>query len=76
MRLLTRKGLDWTGRFPNIAAAVAGLPARTALIDGEIVIEENGIANFFRTAGGAQGRRARDGSSTTSSIFSIAMGVT
>ena len=46
MRLLTRKGLDWTSRFPNIAEAVAGLPVRTALLDGEIVIEENGIATF------------------------------
>jgi bifunctional non-homologous end joining protein LigD len=47
VRLLTRKGLDWTDKFPNIAAAVARLPARSALIDGEVVIEEeNGIASF------------------------------
>ncbi len=47
VRLLTRKGLDWTEKFPNIAAAVAKLPARTALIDGEIVVEdESGISSF------------------------------
>jgi bifunctional non-homologous end joining protein LigD len=47
VRLLTRKGLDWTSKFPNIAAAVAKLPARSALIDGEIVIEdETGISSF------------------------------
>jgi bifunctional non-homologous end joining protein LigD len=47
VRLLTRKGLDWSRKFPNIAAAVAGLPARTALIDGEVVIEgEGGISSF------------------------------
>jgi bifunctional non-homologous end joining protein LigD len=47
VRLLTRKGLNWTSRFPNIGSAVARLPARTALIDGEIVIEdENGISTF------------------------------
>ncbi|MBV8288899.1 MAG: ATP-dependent DNA ligase, partial [Hyphomicrobiales bacterium] len=40
VRLLTRKGLDWSDKFPNIAAAVAKLPARTALIDGEVVVEE------------------------------------
>src|SRR5713101_4174798 len=34
VRLFTRKGLDWTGKFPNIAAAVKKLPARNALIDG------------------------------------------
>ncbi len=47
VRLLTRKGLDWTEKFPNVARAVAALPATTALIDGEIVIEdENGISSF------------------------------
>ena len=47
VRLLTRKGLDWTGKFPNVAAAVAKLPAQTALIDGEIVVEdERGVSNF------------------------------
>jgi bifunctional non-homologous end joining protein LigD len=47
VRLLTRKGLDWTDKFPNIATAVARLPARTALVDGEVVIEEeNGVSSF------------------------------
>src|SRR5262244_1698912 len=47
VRLLTRKGLDWSEKFPNIAAAVARLPARAALIDGEIVVEEeNGVSSF------------------------------
>jgi bifunctional non-homologous end joining protein LigD len=47
VRLLTRKGLDWTDKFPNVAAAVAELPARTALLDGEVVIEnETGVSSF------------------------------
>ncbi len=47
MRLLTRKGLDWTGKFPNIADAVASFRARTAVIDGEIVVEDDsGISSF------------------------------
>jgi bifunctional non-homologous end joining protein LigD len=47
VRLLTRKGLDWTGRFPNIAAAVGTLPARSALIDGEVVVEDgHGVSSF------------------------------
>src|SRR5207244_7505109 len=47
VRLLTRKGLDWCRKFPNVAAAVAELPATAALIDGEVVIEdENGISTF------------------------------
>jgi bifunctional non-homologous end joining protein LigD len=47
VRLLTRKQQDWTHRFKPIAAAVAALPAETALLDGEIVVEDdNGISNF------------------------------
>ncbi len=47
VRLLTRKRQDWTHRFPSVAAAVAALPAQTALLDGEVVVEdEHGISNF------------------------------
>ncbi len=47
VRLLTRKGLDWTKRFPNVAEAVAALPADTALIDGEIIVEnDKGVSSF------------------------------
>jgi bifunctional non-homologous end joining protein LigD len=47
VRLLTRKGLDWTARFLPIADAVAALPATTALIDGELVVEDDkGVSNF------------------------------
>ncbi len=47
VRLLTRKSLDWTPRFKPIAAAVAALPAETALLDGELVVEDDkGISSF------------------------------
>ena len=47
VKLLTRKGLDWTDKFPTVAQAVAKLPARTALIDGELVSEDaDGISRF------------------------------
>ncbi len=47
VKLLTRKGLDWAARFPNIAADVARLAADTALIDGEIVVEnDRGVSDF------------------------------
>jgi bifunctional non-homologous end joining protein LigD len=47
VRLLTRNGLDWTGKFPNVAAAIAELPAETALLDGELVVEdESGVSRF------------------------------
>ena len=37
VRVLTRNGKDWTGRFPTIVQAAAGLKARSCLIDGEAV---------------------------------------
>src|SRR5262245_24548891 len=36
VRLLTRTGLDWTRKYPAIAAAVASLPPRQAYLDGEL----------------------------------------
>src|SRR5258705_2536702 len=46
-RLLTRKALDWTARFRSIADALAGLGLGSALIDGEIVVEdEKGISSL------------------------------
>ncbi|MEW6438382.1 MAG: DNA ligase D [Pseudomonadota bacterium] len=47
VRLRTRTGLDWTDRFPTIAAAAAALPVQDCTIDGEVVVEEkNGISDF------------------------------
>ena len=47
MRLITRNGNDFSGRFPFIAMAVGKLPVRSCLIDGEaIVCDENGLAVF------------------------------
>src|SRR5690348_13896613 len=47
IRLMTRKGLDWTAKFPTIAAAAAELEVTTALIDGELVSEDkDGISQF------------------------------
>lgn len=48
VRLLTRSGLDWTDRFgPDIPDALRALPAKTALIDGEMVVEGNAGASDF-----------------------------
>ena len=49
VQLLTRKQLNWTARFKPIAEAVAVLPAKTALLDGELVVEDDrGISSFSR----------------------------
>jgi bifunctional non-homologous end joining protein LigD len=47
IKLLTRRGLDWTHKFPTIAAAVARLPATSVVIDGELVVEgTDGVSSF------------------------------
>jgi bifunctional non-homologous end joining protein LigD len=49
VRLLTRNGYDWTGRFPLIAAAAEALRAHSFLIDGEAVpCEGDGLPVFDR----------------------------
>src|SRR6478672_2076501 len=47
LRLFTRNGYDFAGRFPSIVAAIASLPVRSCLIDGEaIVVDESGLSVF------------------------------
>lgn len=46
-RLVTRQGNDWTDRFAPVARAAEALPARQAVLDGEVVVlEANGISSF------------------------------
>jgi ATP-dependent DNA ligase len=45
----SRRGFDWTDRYPSIAAAIAALSCRSCLIDGEVVIcDHDGIPVFDR----------------------------
>jgi bifunctional non-homologous end joining protein LigD len=37
-RIFTRRGHDYSSRMPGIVEALAGLPCRSAVIDGEAVI--------------------------------------
>lgn len=58
--LLTRKGLDWTHRMPEIAQAAEQLPVESAVIDGEVVaLDKNGIANFADLQAAFQGDRQK-----------------
>jgi len=36
VQILTRRGNDWTDKYPAITKATAGLPARNAYLDGEL----------------------------------------
>src|SRR5712691_4743459 len=47
VRLLTRTGLDWTHKYPAIAAAVSSLGADQAYLDGELCgVRPDGITSF------------------------------
>jgi bifunctional non-homologous end joining protein LigD len=47
VRLFTRRGYDWTDRYPAIAAAAAKLKARSFTLDGEVVVcGADGVAMF------------------------------
>ena len=47
VELLTRTGLDWTHRMKTIAAQVSTLPAKSCVLDGEVVVlAENGTTSF------------------------------
>jgi bifunctional non-homologous end joining protein LigD len=47
VRLLTRRGHDWTRKFPRLAAAAGRLRARQALLDGEVVVFARGVTSFM-----------------------------
>jgi ATP-dependent DNA ligase len=49
IRLFTRHGNDWSGRYPLVFATMHGLRVRSCLIDGEIVVtRSDGVSCFER----------------------------
>ena len=57
-RLMSRNDKDWTERLPEVAEAVARLPARRALIDGEVVVlQPDGTSSFQALQNLMQGER-------------------
>jgi bifunctional non-homologous end joining protein LigD len=47
VRLFTRNGYDFATRFPKIADAIANLPVRSCVVDGEaIVVDRHGLSVF------------------------------
>ena len=66
VRLFTRNGHNFTAGFPLAAAAVAALPGRSFLIDGEVIVADNhGLAVFELI------RRKRHGDAAVSVAFDL-----
>jgi bifunctional non-homologous end joining protein LigD len=59
VRLLSRNDLDWTARFPAVAAAARQLRARRAFLDGEVavVVGEGGRTSFQALQNAGSGAR-------------------
>jgi DNA ligase D-like protein (predicted ligase) len=47
VRAYTRNGYDWSDRYPGIVASAAKLNCQSAILDGEVVVQdEHGISDF------------------------------
>ncbi|TPK81054.1 ATP-dependent DNA ligase [Mesorhizobium sp. B2-4-13] len=47
VRIFTRRGLDWTARYRNLAKVAGDLNVENAILDGEIIVlNEAGISDF------------------------------
>ena len=58
VRLESRSGVDHTRRFPDLAKAVATLPARTLVLDGEVAIFDRQLRSRFDWLPGRAAQRA------------------
>jgi bifunctional non-homologous end joining protein LigD len=58
VQLLTRSGLDWTEKFAPLAKALLSLNLASAIIDGEVIVEdEQGAPSFAELVGDLKARR-------------------
>jgi DNA ligase D-like protein (predicted ligase) len=52
VRAFTSSGIDWTSRYRRVAAAASKLKATSAIIDGEVAVQdEHGVTDFFALRG-------------------------
>ena len=57
-QLLTRTGLDWTDKYPSVAAALAQIGGKTAYLDGELCgVGDDGLPSFSQTQAASDGER-------------------
>jgi ATP dependent DNA ligase domain len=47
VRLVSRKGVDHTARFPELAQAVAALPGTKLVLDGEVAVFDEQLLSQF-----------------------------
>src|SRR5262249_32969057 len=60
VRILSRSGLDWTSKLPDLAAAVAERLRVDAVLDGEaIILDSQGISDFQALQNAIHSRRSK-----------------
>ena len=70
VRLQTRNGNDWTGKFPSIYDSVAKLKAKSAVVDMEAVVLDNAGKSTFQALQQALGEEG-DRESIQAYIFDL-----
>jgi bifunctional non-homologous end joining protein LigD len=59
VRLVTRRGQNWTAKFPSLARAAARLPIIDAVLDGEVIVQRgDGTSDFQALQNLLQGERS------------------
>src|SRR5271166_4367738 len=57
-QLLTRTGLDWSGKYPSVIAVLANVRANSAYLDGELCgVGDDGLPSFSQTQAANDGER-------------------
>lgn len=60
VRVLSRTGLDWTSKLPDIAAAVADRLRSDAILDGEaVMLDQRGVSDFQALQNAIHNRRSK-----------------
>ena len=57
VRVFTRNGYDWSDRYPSIVRAAAKLDCRSAILDGEAVVQNGDGASDFEALSSALRRQ-------------------
>ena len=56
-RVFTRNGYDWSDRYPSIVRAAASLRCKSAIIDGEAIVQDGNGASDFEALSSAMRRQ-------------------
>jgi bifunctional non-homologous end joining protein LigD len=72
VRLQSRNAVDWSGRFPEIEAALRALPVRSLLLDAELVaLNESGYSEFARLQFALEGAQAHPVSAVAFDLLAL-----